>query len=222
MKNRFMLLALGALTALALAALPAVASAAPTVDPASGKFPLSFTSTGGASELRTEGANPVKCLSNHGTGKYTSGTTGEITLTFTGCSFEGITCTTSGQTSGTIKTGTSVFHNVYLNSAKTTPGVLITPPTGGTFATFVCGIGTITVTGNGVLGHLQSPGCGVKGKTGTLNFSATGAIQTYRQVEEAGTIYSLTTSIFGGSPKTSSMVAHGTVTTAEEYTLTCV
>ena len=221
MKNKTMLLAL-CVFAFALAALPAIASAAPTVDPASGKFPLKFTSTGGASELRSEGAEAVKCTSNEGTGEYTSGTAGKIELTFKGCTQGGTACTSSGQSSGTITTGTSPIDNIYIEPKNTTPGVLVTPPSGGVYATFTCGFITITVTGNGIIGDLEKPTCGTKGKTATLNFTATGASQTYKQVETAGTVFDLKADLPFGITATAAEVAEGTVTFAEEYTLTCV
>jgi hypothetical protein len=221
MKNKMMLLALSVF-AFAFAALPAVASAVPTVDPASGKFPLKFTSAGGHSELRSEGAEPVTCTSNSGTGEYTNGTTGKIELTFTGCKQGSTACTSSGQLSGTITTGTSEFHNIYIEPKNTTPGVLVTPPSGGVYASFNCGIIPITVTGNGIIGDLEKPTCGTKGKTGTLNFTATGASQTYKQVETAGTVYDLKSDLPFGITATAAEVAEGTVTFAEEYTLTCV
>jgi hypothetical protein len=224
MKNKMMLLALAAVSAV-MFVLPAVASAGePQIDPASGKFPLTFTSAGGASELRAVGSEPVKCTGNKGTGKYTSATTGEIELTFTGCTAFGGQCNSSGQAAGVITTGTSVFHNVYLTDAKTTPGVLVTPPTGGVFASFSCffGFASVSVTGNGVIGHLESPKCGAKQKTATLNFTATGASQTYKQNTLTGTVFNLKSSTNGGAAAEAAEVAEGTVTYAEEATLTCV
>jgi hypothetical protein len=205
--------------------LPAVASAGePQIDPASGKFPLTFTSAGGASELRAAGQEPIKCTSNHGSGRYTSATTGDIELTFTGCTAFGGECHTAGQANGVITTGTSIFHNVYLTAGKTTPGVLVTPPTGGVFATFSCffGFASVSVTGNGIIGHLESPKCGAKSKTGTLNFTATGSSQTYKQNTATGTVFNLKSSVNGGAAVEAAEVAEGTVTYAEEATLTCV
>jgi hypothetical protein len=228
MKSKFMLLALSVF-ALALAALPAVASAGePQVDPASGKFPLTFTSSGGFSELRATNEPEIKCQSNTGSGKYTSSTTGEISLTFKECttSFFGfpVSCNSSGAASGIINTNASVFHTTYLTDAKTTPGVLVTPPTSGVFATIICGsFATIEVKGNGIIGHLESPKCGEKKKTATLNFSATGASQTFKQVTGTGTAFNLKSRTeSNGTEVEASEVAEGTVTFAEEATLTCV
>jgi hypothetical protein len=228
MKNKMMLLALG-LLALVSAALPAVASAGePVVDAKAlteGKS-LSFTSAGTHAELRAENEPTITCTGNSGTGKYTTSKTGEIALTFTGCKdlTFGSTCTSSGQAPGTIVTGTSVFHNVYLTDAKTTPGVLVTPPSSGVFASFTCGgFFSSSVGGNGIIGHLSSPKCGETKTTATLSFTATTFNQTYKQVTATGTSYSLTnTTAFGGTAKPAAEVAEGTVTYAEPVTLTCV
>lgn len=223
MKHKMMMLALVAVSA-AMFALPAVASAgSPKIDAA--KYPLSFTSAGGTSELRSATGDVVHCTSNHGKGSYATSTTGTIELTFTGCQAFGGECHSAGQPSGTITTGTSEFHNVYLTSGITTPGVLVTPPTGGVFTTFECffGFAHIVVTGNGIIGHLEAPKCGAKSKTGTLKFGATGSSQTYKQSTATGTIYNLKSSKNGASPPAEAAeVAEGTVTFAEEVTLTCI
>jgi hypothetical protein len=230
MKNKMMLLALAAVSA-AMFALPAVASAGePVIDPGSGKFPLKFTSAGGHSELRAANEPAITCTSNSGAGQYNTGTTGEISLTFHGCntSFFGfpLSCNSAGQPSGTIKTGTSVFHNAYLTDSKTTPGVLVTPPTGGVFTTIICGgFANIEVKGNGILGHLTAPKCGETSKTATLDFTATGSSQTYKQVTATGTVFDLTSVTEGGSTVTAAEVAEGTVTyqpAGETAKLTCV
>jgi hypothetical protein len=226
MKNKIMLLALAAISAV-MFVIPAVASAGePVVDPASGKFPLTFTSVGGASELQAAGEPTIKCTSNKGTGKYTSGTTGEIGLTFEGCKDGAFSlqCHSTGQLSGVIKVATSVFHNVYVTDAKTTPGVLVTPPSGGLFTTIECAFGfaNIEVRGNGIVGHLEAPKCGETSSTGTLNFAAVGGSQQYKQNTATGTVFDLTSITEGGSTTTAAEVAKGTVTFAEKYTLTCV
>jgi hypothetical protein len=228
MKSKFMLLALSVF-ALAIAALPAMASAGePVIDPAAGKFPLSFTTHGGHSELRAANEPEITCTSNSGSGKYTSGTTGEFSLTFSGCttSFFGfpVSCNSASQATGVIKTNSSTFHTAYLTDAKTTPGVLVTPPTGGVFTTIICGsFANIEDKGNGILGHLTSPKCGEKSTTGKLSFTATGSSQTYKQVTATGTSYSLSSKTESNSTEVAAgEQAEGTVTFAEAVTLTCV
>ena len=185
---------------------------------------LFFTTKFAHGELRTASEPTITCTANTGTGKYISRTTGEITLTFTGCKENvfGSSCTSNGLATGTIKTGTSVFHNVYLTDSKTTPGVLITPPASGVFTTVSCGLFGLTVTGNGIIGHVESPKCGAASPTTTQNFSATGTVQTFRQVTGTGATYSLASTTSGGSPATSAMVAGNTWSFPESITLTCV
>jgi hypothetical protein len=230
MKNKMMLLALAAISAV-MFVLPAVASAgSPVIDPGSGKFPLAFTSSGGHGELRATGEPAITCTSNTGSGKYTTSTTGEIGLTFHGCttSFFGfpVACNSAGQPSGTIVTATSVFHTTYVTDAKTNPGVLVTPPSSGVFTTIICGgFANIEVKGNGIIGELTAPKCGVVSKTATLNFTAVGSSQTRTQVTGTGTVFSLNSVTEGGSTVTAAEVAEGTATYSppgETATITCV
>jgi hypothetical protein len=244
MKNKMLLLGMGALAALAFAALPALASAKEWhLHNQNNTVPGAFTSKGGASQLTADGKAPVKCTSNEGTGKYTTETTGTIELTFKGCTTEiapdnPVNCTTSGQATGVVTTNTSVFHNVELepNPAIAPLGVLITEPVDGSgkgigFATLVCGgLQTIKVTGN-VIGEITSKTCNsAKAKTFELNFTtkagATEPVQKWEQVTTEGTVYDLTAD-FTGFPTntagvTSAMDAEGTVTFAtDEVTPTC-
>jgi hypothetical protein len=227
MKNKMMMLALGALTALAFAALPAVASAGePQIDPANGVFPLTFTMAGGLSEFRAEGQETFTCKKSKGTGKYTNATTGELERTLEECTASGTPCTSTGAASGVITTGTSVFHNIYVEPNKTTPAILITPPTGGTFASFKCAFGLVsfTITGNGLIGDLEKPTCAAPGptKTATLNFTATGASQTWKQITTAGTVFDLKADVNGAAAVTYAEVNETTVTFSQNATLTCV
>jgi hypothetical protein len=215
---------------LLFAAAPTVASAgAPELDSTSlnaGK-PLAFTHSGTTSELLASGEATIKCTSSKGSGRYTNKTTGEIELTFSGCTGDlGLLhpeCHSTGQASGVITTGTSVFHNVYLTDDKTTPGILITPPTSGIFYTKICaGFYNYEVKGNGYIGDLDSPKCAGNSTTGTLNFTATSGSQTYKQSTATGTVYDLTSTTEGGSSTTATEVRKETLTFAEAVTMTCV
>ena len=228
MKHKMLLLALAAVSA-AMFALPAVASAgSPVIDPASGKFPLTFTSAGGHSDFRATGEPAITCTSKTGTGRFTSGTTGEIALTFHGCmtSFFGFptSCNSAGQPSGTIVINPSVFHNIYVTDAKTNPGILITPPSSGVFTTLICGSFAKTeVKGNGIIGEVTAPRCNAAAqKTATLNFTAAGSSQNLKKVTATGTEFSLQSATEGGSTVAAAEVAEGTVTYSENATLTCV
>jgi hypothetical protein len=228
MKNKMMMLSLA--VSAVMFALPAVASAGePQVDSKllNESRSLSFTTAGGASELRATGEPSIACTSNSGNGKYNTKTTGEFELTFKGCttSFFGfpVECHSTGQANNVITTGTSVFHNIYLTDAKTTPGILVTPPSGGIFTTITCaGLQGITIGGPGIIGHLESPKCGASSTTGTLNFQATGSSQTYKKVTATGTEYGLNATTVNGTPVPAGEVAEGTITFSEAITLTCV
>jgi hypothetical protein len=119
---------------------------------------LGFTSTSGASELATVGGNVVKCTADSDTGDITGPkTVGKVVVTFTTCTGpSSTTCTTSGQSSGTIKGNPLKGTLEYLKgtNAKGTKnvGILFEPESGTEFATFNCellGNGSkITVTGS--------------------------------------------------------------------------
>jgi hypothetical protein len=227
MKHKLMMLALAAVSA-ALFALPAVASAAEwDIDSETGALPT-FTSKGGAAKLTSSGFGaflPVECTANTGSGKYTTQTTSSVTLTFTGCTQAGNTCTTSGQASGTIKTTELVSHNIMIESTQQvaggTPGLLITP-NNGHFATFVCGSTTFVVGGTGIIGDISAPKCGGAFQTtATVVFATTSSgNQQYKQVETAGTSYDLSTTL-GSSTFTSGEDATGTVTFSQGTKMTC-
>jgi hypothetical protein len=230
MKNKMMRLGLGAMVALAFAALPAVASAGEPEVTCGGAVCGAFTTHGKEATLATTSGTSVICTSNAGSGKYTTKTTGELSLTFHGCKDEvfGATCTTPGQPAGTIKTGTSVFHNIMIHStaqkAGGTAGVLITNPAGGVpYTTFNClGFLHIEVSGN-IIGHLESPACGASSKEHKLVFENNGTPghQKYMQVTTTGTLFDLTSKVNGGAPSTSSMTATGITTFASAALVTC-
>jgi hypothetical protein len=231
MKNKMMRLGLGAMVALAFAALPAVASAGEPEVTCGGAVCGAFTTHGGQATLATTSGTSVICTSNTGSGKYTTKTTGELNLTFSGCKDEvfGAACTTPGQASGFIKTGISVFHNIMIDSTAQAPpsgtaGVLITNPVGGVpYTTFNClGFLHIEVSGN-IIGHLESPACGSSSKEHKLVFANNGTLghQKYMQVTTTGTLFDLTSKVNGGAPSTSSMDATGITTFASAALVTC-
>jgi hypothetical protein len=220
--KKLMLLALAVVSA-AMFALPAVAAAgSPETDCPGGAATCSFTSSGGASSLTTANGTTVNCTSNTGSGSYTSKTGGTIGLTFNGCK-ESVFGTSCG-TSGVIKTNTAPFDNVYTADNKTSPGVLVTQPAGGTFANFSCGGGllTVNVTGN-VVGSLESPSCGSEAELWPLNFTQSAhGNQTLKQVTATGTSFDLVSHLNVGGTQTSAMVATGTVKFSGKAKLTCV
>jgi hypothetical protein len=230
MKKLILLAIMAAVTAIMV--IPAIASAAEwEIDSENEKLPLTFTSKGGAATLKG-GFGSINCTANTGTGSYTTKKAGTITQTFTGCkdSFGG-ECK-SGTTAGQIVTFSLPFENIMIEStaqvAGGTAGILITPNAStGDFATFTCSVGTVTVTGNGLIGHISNPKCGGAFQTtGTLGFEeeagGTGK-QKYRQIETAGTEFDLKNdipSIFV-SNQTAVQIASGTVTYLQGTKMTC-
>jgi len=234
-----LMLAATALVVLALGALPAVASATPQVSNFTNNnrhFTVASPLTGTTSEKHatlTKGGNAeVTCKESGsnpavtGTGEFDeTGQTGWIEFEFHNCEETtfGSACTTSGQSSGTIKTTTLPFH-LKTATGDHTPAVLITSngsdgtTTGGHFATFEClgGFIEIRVDGNGIIGEITS-GYGAS-STFTVDFKTnpeTGR-QTPDEVDETpGTRYHLFSSINGGEPETATEDATGTGTFTE-------
>jgi hypothetical protein len=229
MKNKMMRLGLGTMVALAFAALPAVASAGEPEIHCGGAVCGKFTSTSGPTSLSTTSGTTVNCASSKGTGEYTTKTTGNMQLTFHECktpTFFNTACTTPGQPSGTIVTANSVFHNIYESTDKSTPGVLITSPTGGVpYTTFTCaGFLHVEVTGN-IIGDLEFPACGASSKEFKLDFVATAhGQQKYKQVTTTGPIWDLDSIVNSGAPVTSAMNGTGIVkfNSGLAGTVTCV
>jgi hypothetical protein len=229
MSKKILLLALAAISA-AMFAVPAVAAAGEwSLDSASGKYPVSFTSVGeGSTSLTTDSSSlKVTCTGNTGSGKQISATTAEeVTILFTGCTENlfGSSCKSTGQETGKIKTTDLVSHNVILEASPEVRGVLLTP-NNGHFASFVCGGGlvSVSVNGNGIIGEMTAPTtCGAVSKTSTLNFVTTAAgTQKWNQVTTTGTKFDLTSSQNGGAAATAGQDGKGTTTFAESMTFTC-
>ncbi|MGN6258082.1 MAG: hypothetical protein ACTHN3_10090 [Solirubrobacterales bacterium] len=208
MTKKMMLLAVTAVAALAFAAMPAIASAAPTVD-FSKPTPLPFTGKSTVSFLRSSGfAQTVECTSDHVKGEWTTGTTGHIHLLFTGCknTSTGIACNTTGLASGEITVRSSLFHLVYIKGFTKTVGALVTPPVEGEktlpFAEFSCGsLFKVVVTGNGIIGHVTKPACGETstGSTIVAQSASLNSVQKYQEIEGSTTKYHLLSSLNGGT-----------------------
>lgn len=202
MSKKLMLLALGALTALAMTALPSAASAGEFVQTCSGGGTCTGTvESTGIATLEEDGGLSVKCTTTTGTvSAPNNSSTGTLELTFSGCTEEtlGTHCESTGQANGVIKTNQMVTHNVYIDPNKTTPGVLVT----GANVTFRCPIVNInkTVTGN-IIGHIENPNCGIAKANHTVEFAAgasTGT-QKWTQVTTTGTVFDLITASSTGT-----------------------
>jgi hypothetical protein len=211
------LVALTVLLAIASAVLPGAASAGGwDIDPQGGKFPLSFTISGGLTRWSTS-STILECTSVTGTGHYETATTGKLEISLHGCAAPNFTCTSAGQTSGTVTTSELEFHNVFLESDKSKLGMLITAKEG-RIATFTCnGIG-MEISGNGVLSQMTAPKCGETSTTNTELFEASSpGNQKWTQVETAGTTYDLSWTLGG----TMAFLGSTTFTFAEKATVTC-
>lgn len=228
MSKKIILLALAAVSA-AVFVLPATAMAAEEdvalhISPVpAGPVPVS----GGATSLSNVEGETIDCKEVNGSATFENSTTGHLTLTFSGCFattvFGNISCNSSGQTSGTIKTTENLpFHLVTAKHASTgaeVPAVLITSlGTEEHFATFACG-GFVTdkVTGKGIIGEIENK-CGSKSKETFINFAIIKhGEQTYRTVVGTpNTEYDLK-----GNGATAAQTGTGTVKFTEETTLTC-
>lgn len=223
MNKKLTILAAGALTALAFAALPSVAAAGTwncetTAAAICGTFDGTNKTVTKLTVHNSE-SEVIECSENTVHGEYKTKTTGEnLTITFHGCKAPGIgECNSPGQPAGTIKTFDLDFHNILIHAG--TPGILLTPNTANKeFATFTCaGIATIHVAGNGVIGHLTRT-CGTeaaKGALSTLDFdSVAPGTQKWTQITTTGEPFDLVSikTFFGTTTKTASQDGSGTIT----------
>ncbi|HEU4461211.1 MAG TPA: hypothetical protein VFR75_01335 [Solirubrobacterales bacterium] len=227
MSKKMMLLALSVVSA-ALFALPAIASATPAHISATENFTVSKGAAETA-ELETTGGEKVQCHKGvTGSGSWHSTTTGTLTLEFHECTtaspFGNLTCTTrtteggtSPETAGTIRTTHLEFHLITI--AANSPGVLITPSAGTNhFAGFTCGGGLVsrTVIGNGILGTITAPACGVASTTATLKFEQGATTGLQKHTTYTGVNYHLES-----NGQKAVEVAEGKLTFPAPKTITC-
>jgi len=129
-----------------------------------------------------------------------------------------VSCTTPGQTAGTIALSKLNASLVYLDAAKTKFGYMLTPATGTTVAEFSCG-GFFQYKWTGsVLGQITNPALNVETKSATLSFTASGTSQTYQQVEGAGPNYHLYSSEGGNPPVDLSIATSQNLAAAQAFT----
>jgi hypothetical protein len=236
MNKKLMLLAAGALTALAFAALPALASAGEfvsTCEKGPGKVCTGSISGGPATLTDDSGSSlgKIECSSATGIATATGGsTTGTVELTFAGCQDEFLKtkCFNTGlQAEGKITTNTMMSHNVYLEPDKSVKGVLLT----GTKVTFTCpSVGvTKTVTGD-IIGEITNPQCTTPASTHTITFTTKSPIpanpaseQKWTQVTTVGAIFDLTSGAQGSDATTSAQIGTGAISwpVGEKVALDC-
>jgi hypothetical protein len=214
MSKKIMLLAL-AVASVAMFALPAAASAQEIHLEGVSKF----TGTAGAGSLTAEGEPVITCESSDTEGTVeTGGTTGTISLDFTGChttvfGFTAKCRTTGSPLDNTIKSS-GTFHLITISSGV--PGILVTP----VVTTISCAGITNTITGGNLIGTVTKPACGAESKEMTTVFEATGAAQ--KHTTYTGTTYNLTSKTGeGGAVKNAGLVTTGTTTSATTGKLNC-
>ena len=166
MSKKWILLAAGALAALALTALPGAATAKETALKCE-KALCTFGVAGGQTTFSTGGADTVSCSSVTGVGEPINLASNETTTIKASFKYHGcretdtafkFACTTPGQSSGTITSNTITGHLIALESAfaPSENGVLLTDVK----TTFTCagGFAKTTVTGN-LIGEIEEK-CG--------------------------------------------------------------
>lgn len=227
MSKKMMMLATGALTALALAAFPVMASAGSPEVECAGVACGPFTIHGGTVEISRTSAPTTHCTSVTGTGNYNTKTSGTISLILHGCleSAFGSSCTSAGNPAGTVSTGSLPFQNVYLTDSKTTPGIKI----GGTSTphqiniTHTCFGGFVhNRTTGSLLGHLESE-CTRHPGILRINFTRfQPGHQVFTQVTGTGNKTDLISSLNGGAYETASLSGTTNWTGLNNPTVTCV
>jgi hypothetical protein len=140
------LLVLVVFSLLALVPVASASAAQPEVEVEAGqKFPIEFTYSGGTTEITNTAGNAIKCSSGFGEGAFTGAHAGIMTLTLSSCATVpfGTSCTTSGQTTGKIKTASMPIVPVYIKKSTHEVGLDINYAEPGHepahMAQFVCG-----------------------------------------------------------------------------------
>jgi hypothetical protein len=160
-------------------------------------------------ELSKTKSFKVGCSSVTGSGKFENSQAGNIELKYQECKASGISCTTSGQATGTILTTQLPFR---VKSATEGKLALLVSPKEGHFATFSCSILVkVVISGNGAIGMVTSPGYGEESSTATLKFSGEKGVQTHTIVDGEETAYGLKASINGGASESGSMAGEVTL-----------
>jgi hypothetical protein len=227
MNKKIILLSLAACAA--LLALPAMASALTALHVVN-PVPVgtkTIDGVGNTAILTTTGGTKVTCTGEAGGPAFggtatfnAGGTTGTMNLTFgPTCEALGIHCQSAGAATGTIKTESLPFDLATVGTTSPgKPGVLVTPNAGtGVFAKFTCGILSVEVKGNGVIGTISSPTCGTRSNQATIEFKATAnGVQADKRLVGTETEYTLKK-----GTENAAQEATGTLTLGEESTLEC-
>lgn len=227
MKKKSMLLATGALTALVLAALPAVAAAGEYEAHCEGAATCGGTITGTVTEIEYGTGEKAKCLAAVGNISLpTTSSTGTASVTLTNCR-EQVTafqwpCTSPGTPMGQISMNNLTFHFVNLEHGGTKPGIAFT----GFNLTYGCNLNR-TTTGS-LIGLIEAPEafCNKNVSTHNIELSKSeGGVgnQTYKQITTTGAVLDLIASdhFFGGAYSTTALVTTWTFHWDHQVKITC-
>lgn len=224
MKTRLALILIAAANALLLAFPLSASAGSPVFDRAEPTKLLGFFGTYGSPTLASEGVPAITCELAHVTGSFASesGTTGALSLDYTGCHFVlmGITfaCKSKGAVvANTILMPETPFELTYLTDNKLHPGILIK----GIDTEIVCNGWNITIKGD-LMGTMTSPGCGATTNTIVFSFREIGVVQEHQQVTGTGTRHDLSSTPEGEEEHTFGLNADTTLSLNQLATLTCV
>lgn len=186
---------LAVVAVLSIGALTASSASALSLTPVSGTYPVTLSSAAewGTAQFNYSKEASVKCKGASAAGKLTSGTTGEITFTFTGCGTATSSCTTPGQPAGNMVAKTNITP-VYLNAAKTIWGFKYDPIGSNVFA--ACQFPPSVGWEWRFTGSVLSTSSGAIGETTNIfnphfGWGNLWNEQQYQQIEGAGTKYHL-------------------------------
>jgi hypothetical protein len=183
------------------------------------KFPVLYENVKIEAVGGTGWSRSVTCASGHGSGRFTSGTAGEIpTVEFTQCKRNLThTCTTPGSPSGTVVAKYLKFKLAYLDAAHTQYGLwfyaepfFFESPVG-VIAEFEC-LGSKYKWQGSVIGRIVSPALNAESTKIDLSFENAGVgIQKYQQIEGGGPKYHLS-QVEGGVWNEAAMIAQSNIT----------
>ncbi len=227
MNNKLMLLATGALAALALAALPAAAAAGEYEAHCEGAATCGGTITGITTELVYGTGEKAICQAAVGNISLpTTSSTGTASVTLTNCR-EQVTafqfpCTSPGTPMGQISMNNLTFHFVNLEHGGTKPGIAFT----GFNLTYGCN-GAKTTTGS-LIGLIETPeafcNIGVSTHNIQLSKSESGVgNQTYKQITTTGAMLDLIANndTLGAPYFTTALVTTWTIHWDHQVKITC-
>jgi hypothetical protein len=176
----------------------------------------SFTGDATAGSL-VGGIQPITCETGDVTGSVNAGgTTGSISLDFTGChtnvfGFTGKCRTAGSPLDNTIKSS-GTFHLIWTTSE---PAIMVTTDT----VEIICAGFAKQIVHGEVIGTITSPKCGEKSKKMTIDYTASGNVQVHNVY--TGVKKDLTITTESGAVDTGGLNTLTHTESTEEGTLNC-